>query len=293
MPKREINIIKFDGESSRVSKEDSPPYLFQKVENWRPSNIAGSLVKRTPYTNILTSGITSLQNMKEFQDANGGIQLVTVDNNAIEESVYSSGYGALAAPSNDERTSGKTVYGTQSHPIAFNNELRSGAGVNAATDYPFWYGYIAETKRFNDAVTITAGKYLDNQVYATPLKYLTNYSLSLDVFESKVTDTGAAEGNYRFWASPVYDGYQRGFPELLEDTDGAWIYSSEQIPSGTYGAVEMLFNVAAASASDYKRITAFDIFVQKIELNKPSETNITDGPIYFLERIDRFKTLRK
>jgi hypothetical protein len=142
-----------EGEASYVAPEDSPPYIFQKLENLRPAIKIGSAISRDPYTNVIYGGdpvqLSAFQTMKEFKDSNDGINLVIIDNDGIEESVYSAGYGTVAAIANDKRTASSTIYGDECNPVTFHDELRAGAGLNASTDRPFWYGYISRTRFCN------------------------------------------------------------------------------------------------------------------------------------------------
>jgi hypothetical protein len=287
MPKEVLEIDKIEGESAAIAKEDMPGYIVQKLENKRPAVKLGSAVSRDPYTNKITSGITTLQNMKEFTDANGDSRLVLIDNNTIRASVNSSGtYAATALITNDNRTSGSTVYGSQTHPITFNNEIRSGAGLNASTDRPFWLGYIEERARYTD-VTVAAGEYLENQIIKD--------SLVSTMFSDPTGQIGVGSNTNSLggWdkddgdkayimISPLIDDYQRGFPEIywpFDDEDALMnvLYDNTNI--------QLTFIISAANASKLTRVTGFDIFVIQTWGSVKSHKTSNTGVGYWVGRI--------
>jgi hypothetical protein len=189
--------------------------------------------------------------------------------------------------SNDERTAGSTIDGTNFYPIVADATLQSGAGISADTERPVWFGYIPERDRFNGAETISAGRYLDEQHNTsaldnlTTLPYTTGFGQGVfgaTAHVSRATGLGLGESFYALYAAPVYDGYQRGFPQFINSMK---IGTS----SPTYGSMEIYVWVAdAADALKSKRITAIDLFVATSATDIRGQFDSV--PAYFLERID-------
>jgi hypothetical protein len=221
--------------------------------------------------------------MKEYVNRNGDIVLAFMDGDTFKRSIYSGGaYGAVAAADNDERSGTPTIVGDSVNFVVADDALRFGAGINASTDLPAWHGYIPTRNRFADAVTITAGRYLDEQ-------YRANYfggagrimGMTLSVNDSDMTGRGIEAGTYHIFLSPVLDGYQRGFPEELEKTStNAW---SPIIYSGTKGSLDFVLARATADSDTFKRVTAIDVFVGIV-----SEARLASNVVEanFLERVD-------
>ena len=183
MSKPLYDIDQWGGQSSLIHKEKLPVALIQSIRNGILSKKLGVIKKRPRYANILTSGLTALNNMIEFVNQNDERILFIQDGTGVEKSIYSGGYGAIAAITNDERTGGSTI--NQIYPVLWRKELRSSAGMNAATDLPFWFGYIDAITRYPNATTpiaISAGRYLDIQFYNDAFT---------DLFKSGVTDFGS------------------------------------------------------------------------------------------------------
>lgn len=288
MAKDYLEIKTFDGLSTLMSKDNLPIRVAQEIVNLRPGHILGRAVKRKPYTNVLTSGLTSLKSLHEFKNKNDERLLVIMDGNTMERSVYSGGYGAIGSISNDERTAGSTIDGDNFLPTIANNELRSGAGISSATERPLWYGYTAAKNRYNSASTISAGRYLEDQYNASVLDDLftnTGTIFGEGIFEAvphtsrATTDSfGLTESHYSLYASPVYDGYQRGFPVFVTSMrigdDGA----------GNEGTMEMYLYIKQSDAQESKRLTAVDLFIANAEADIRGQFETV--PAYFLERID-------
>ena len=283
MPVIEIN--EFQGMNARIAKEKLPVVLFPKIVNLEMTQIEGYLRTRKGYKNIITSGLTALSNMTEFVDKNGTREIVLLDGSTLKRIPYSAGYGAVAAITNDERTAGATI--NTFKPVNKYSELRSGAGVNAATDYPMWYGYIKERDRFNGAETISADDYLDEQynkdalANLTTLPYTTGFgkgAFGATAHASRATGLGLDESYYALYAAPVFDGYQIGFPQFINSLK---IGSS----SPTYGSMEIYIWVAdVADALKSKRITHIDLFIAESATDVRGQFDSV--PAYFLERID-------
>jgi len=274
----EIVVDEHKGMNVHITPEKLPSYLYQKIHNLELSKKLGRMVKRKGYANILTTGLTTLKSMFEFVDRNDGRQILLQDGTGLEESVYSGGsYGAISAISNDERTAGSTV--NQAYPEFYSNEIRSGAGLNASTDLPFWYGYISRN-RFNDGVTITGGNYLDNQFYDSRLGDIF-FDWGVEEATSEVDEEDIDQGNYLVYVSPVIDGDQRGFPE----DDVVKGFANQQILKVAVDGkcIWLQCEISTSDNTSYPRLTAFDIFVAKsISLDEDP----INSPAYFLTRVD-------
>ena len=154
---------RIQGMNVAIHKKDVPSFVPTHIRNVESTQQFGVGRKRPLYKNVLTSLITALKGMFEFTDENDARTLLLQDGTAIKKSAYSGGYGAVAAfgASLDNRLGSATV--NQMYPILWKRAVRSGAGVNAATDNPFHISHIDEKKRFHDNVTIAAGQYLEDQ----------------------------------------------------------------------------------------------------------------------------------
>jgi len=286
----------FDGMITRIAPEKQPASILQLLHNYELAQIEGHLRKRKLTKALLTVGgaTPSVQNIAEFVDANGGRVLVINDagNSSLKESIYSGGYGAAAAISNDERGGG-TI--TALFPVTDFKELRSGCGVGNSTDYPIWYGYIPERDRFNGAITITAGRYIEQQEYrelydfgADPTGSDPPFYVDIGLETVDKTGIGLAAGTYTVFAAPVLDGYQRGFPTknvTLPDGNIIPIHTVRIAPSDSNA---YCLSIGLIWRGDFleslKRVTAVDIFVAYAD--DAIGGNIESVPAYFLERID-------
>jgi len=269
-----VKLDKYDGISTFVSKEDRKIEVMQSLINLRHGKILGRAAKRGGYSSILSSGLTTLKRMIEFKNKNASTLLMVMDGNTLKESVYSGGYGAIGAIANDERTAGSTIDGDNFNPIIVNKEMRSGAGISASTQLPVWYGYIAARDRFNGAETIAAGKYLDEQYRAESDFYTSFMSLSPQNVAGQISGSGLTTGKYAIYFSPVYDGYQRGFPTTVYK----WEVTSDDTAWG------LNVRILSADAADLPRITAIDVFIASS--SGTLKENLDVAPAYFLERID-------
>ena len=277
----EVRINEHRGMANQVAKEKLPTWLYQKIHNLELSKKLGRMVKRGGYANVLTTGLTTLNGMKEFTDNNGGRQILLQDGTGLEESVYSAGaYGAIAAIANDEREAGVAPTVTQMYPVLHEKVLRSGAGIAATHDHPFWYGYKDAYDRFKNVAAppsqIAAGKYLDDQFYGGNL-FSSFMSVTLAQSASQVASEGIPSGdNYFVYVAPVLDGYQRGLPEIDN-------IAKQLINGADYNALNLLLSLTAANYASHKRITAVDVFVAKATEGYLSDTDVY--PAYFLERV--------
>lgn len=286
MAKDAIEIRKFLGITTVLSKEDRPVELLQTLVNLRPNHILGRAVKRGGYASLLSTGITALKWIKEFKNKNDTALLMIQDGNTLKESVNTSGsYAAVGSISNDERTAGSTIDGDSFLPVIINKELRSGVGISAATQRPIWYGYIAARNRFNSAVTISAERYLDEQDARSVFK--DEIIIEMSDTPSDIADkTGAGldEGYYTIFASPVIDGYQRGIP--TDDPTQLAVafvdikYLHVDASSQTF---QVKVFVDSADIQKFKRVTAIDLFVA---YSADALNDFTNSPAYFLERVD-------
>ena len=267
----------FQGVMNIIAPENLPPYVFQKLINYEIAHEIGTLKKRPGYEEIIT-GETTLAEMLEWIDKNGGRQLFIQKGTTIRESVYSGGaYGALAAFTNDERTAGSTTY--RVYPVFYEKKIRTGAGINAATDLPMIAYYTDARSRFPNATAaaIPAGKYLSDQFM--------NDSVGEILFPNSINphtilktgETGPGAGTYLLYYAPVIDGYQLGFPR----NDFAAI-SEFTVTLAAGESFDVYLDVLAADKLKEKRITAIDVFVAQISTS-PEATKLYDS--YFLERI--------
>jgi len=261
--------------STLIEKSKLPAAVVQKIYNFELTKKFGVLKKRKGYGNVLTSGLTTLKSMLEFKDSNSNRVLFLQDDTSLEESVYSGGYGAIAAISNDERSASSTV--DQLYPVEHNNVIRSGSGTGS-NENAIWLGRIPERKRYNDAVTITAGRYLTDQI-------LNNALGSSKLWEQGggtiafvgMSKSALDAGSYVVLAAPVIDGYQRGMPEVIEVKPNV----------GSNGYFTHTVNIDSSNASKMKRITHIDYFVAQYSGAKafPDIDDVSDVA-YFLERVD-------
>ncbi len=191
---------RIQGMNVAIHKKDVPSFVPTHIRNVESTQQFGVGRKRPLYKNILTTGITALKGMFEFVDKNDVRSLVVQDGTAIKNSVYSGGYGAIASITTDKRAGSPTV--DQMFPVEWKKSIRSGAGLNATTDLPFWIGHIKAKGRFLDAVTIAAGKYLDIQSYdnnysvAPYLQSLKPSTVTYSLGTGKVADVGLDKGFY-------------------------------------------------------------------------------------------------
>jgi hypothetical protein len=268
--------------NNRISGEKIPEYLFPLLSNLEGSTKDGQLRKRKGYAVIKNSGITALSNMVEFVDRNGGRQVLLLDGTTLKEMPYSSGYGAVAAISNDERTSGSTV--NTFKPVKDRDEIRSGVGVDASTDRPIWYGYIPARSRQNSNSSISAGKYLAEQLVEKNSDVLGQVIKGgvINGNENYVSGSGfAVTKRFAVYAAPVIDGYQRGIPHLIDTVN----FSTESgLSSATQGTLYATIKILDAYLTEGKRITALDVFVA--ELDESNVENFEETPAYFLQRVD-------
>lgn len=264
---------KLDGMLTLIAKEKMPHYLFPEIVNWRIGEKIGRFIKRDPYTELQDQGtdanLAQVQGIIEFTDKNDSVLLVFLANATLRETAISGGsYGissGVSGGANDERTAGSTIAANIFNVLKFWNELRAGAG-NVSTERPWWHGYIAQRKRFNDSETISAGKYLDEMYPTDPLSTLfTNPYLTgggygqgdLGLIAMNLI-TGAPQtlsfGRWGLYAAPVFDGYQRGLPKFVhhikngDDTDAT-------------ANIIHLWVDDSSDALKLKRITHIDLFM--------------------------------
>lgn len=275
-----VKIETYDGITTAVSKEDRKVELLQTLVNLRHGKIRGRAVKRGGYSSILSSGLTTLKRMIEFKNKNASTLLMVMDGNTLKESVYSAGYGAIGAIANDERTGSASIDGDNFNPIIVNKEMRSGAGISAATQLPLWYGYIATRNIFNGGSSVTAGKYLDDQDYST--KFAANIDIALGVHAAGKTSAGLDAGYYTVYASPVLDGYQRGIPTNdITFVSGATTQNYIQVATGETLEIRVYIDTSVSYYT--QRLTGIDLFVAYAN---SSINDLINAPAYFLERID-------
>jgi len=272
-----FEVTEFSGMSQIIHKEKMPPYVFQVLRNYVPGKKLGALVKRNGYANILTSGLGSyIVNIIEFTDKNGTRQLVIVYDDGgtkyIKESIYSAGYQALTVLLN-YRTSGSTI--NTFFPVLHDNIIRSGSGLNASTDRPVWYGYLDAVTLFPRSglatYPISAGKYLCDQFpnFADAI-----FSIEISEVASPVTTAGLSAGKYYVYLSPVWDGYQKGFPVLHKAT-------SFEVTTDNY---TMMIVIRLNQNSDcLTRLRAIDVFVASVDNYGYQDSNLY--PAYFLQRL--------
>lgn len=278
-----LHIDRFEGMNNKIAGEKSPVYLFPKIVNLEFSSVDGHLRKRKGYAVLISTGLTALSNFVEFVDKNDSRQILLLDGTTLKEIPYSGGYGAVASITNDERTAGSTV--NTFKPVKDRNEIRSGAGINASTDRPFWYGYIPERDRFNDAVTITAGRYLDEQDALNILKnclIIEMTNTTSDIVDK--TDAGLDQGYYTVYIAPVIDKYQRGLP-TNDPTQlaAAFVTIKHLNVNASNKTFQIKVFVDSLDVQKFKRVTAIDIYVA---YSNNSYSDFTNSPAYFLERVD-------
>ncbi len=267
----------FRGMNSYIAKSGLPSYLLQHIENLDLTARFGFLKKRKGSKKIIDSGISDLKNIGEFEDLNGGVQLLIQDGTGLKESVVTAGAYAdpVTAIANDERTTGSLV--DEMYPIVHNNVLRSPAGVVSSAYRSFWFGYLKEQVRYENGgfpVTLSAGKYLEDQFLGNPLSTLIADS-SLSPADSQITEKGLESGDYIFYFSPVYTDGQRG------SQDSSLVLSRKQ--HYDYGSIYLLLKIAHADKELYPRIKAIDIFVALKTENALNEFDVY--PAYFLQRV--------
>jgi len=285
MSQKLYDINFWGGQSSLIQKEKLPVALVQSLRNGVLSKKLGVIKKRPRYADVLTTGLTDLKSMIEFINQNNERILLLQDGSDLERSIYSGGYGAIGAITNDERPGGSTI--DQMYPSLWRKEIRSGAGLNAATDEPFWYGYIPARTRFPNAsssVAIAAGRYADRQFYNDAFT---------DLFKSGVTDfgsgasqvatTGLTSDTYIIYMVPVLDGYQKGLP-YIDDDHSLYNRVALEIPQfDDYGFIRYTLQIPTANQSNLKRLTAIDVFVA--DVGEYGSSDLLKMPAYFLERI--------
>ena len=284
MPKRRITLDNFKGISTLFSTDSGPIAVLRTLINLRPDVKLGSLVKRGGYTSKLAAGLTSLKQILEFENKNGETLLMLMDGNTLEESVNTSGsYASVSAISNDERTAGSTIDGDCFSPVVVNKEIRAGAGNSASTERPIWYGYHGSKSRYNSAVSVSDGRYLDLQDYKGIIKstFLSDVNPSVGSNTNSSGGYSSANGKHLIaYASPVIDGYQRGFPFLLSPFVEGTDFPANTLYTNTN--LDLEIKIATANASLLKRITSIDIFVAQVNTKDDWENN----PAYFVGRID-------
>jgi len=277
-----VLLNNFAGMFSRIAKEKAPVFFMRELVNLRTSSIEGRLDSRKGAKALISAGITALANLAEFTDKGGNRQIVLLDGSSLRESAYSGGsYGAVGAIASDERSSGATV--NEFNPVVNRKELRSGAGVNASTDLPFWYGYIPARSRFNSVESISAGLYLDDLDQSQKLADL----ISIEIFPapSFKTDHEIDAGYYSVYAAPVFEG-QRGLPtkeETFLPTPLADIDYTEVGASALNKAISVEVQIADADKLKAKRITAIDLFIVR---SSGVDQDLENDPASFLERVD-------
>lgn len=272
-----LNIDKWWGVNTQIESEKKPIYVVEEQVNYELARKQGSLLRRKPYKNILTAGLTLLKNLFEFKNTNGDRQILIQDGTGLEESIYSGGaYQAITAIPNDERTGTPTV--DQMYPVLYENVVRSGAGLNAATDLPFRYGYEAERKRFKDAVTIAAGKYLEDQGYGIDGLLTYNSALSVLAISNNSSPSIGGFGETTkivIYASPVLEDGQQGFPIKSIGTD--------LVISGLLGATqtfEVNLYIDNTTPQILKRIVAIDLYYARVD----DIGNVENELAYFFHR---------
>lgn len=282
----QLNIDRHEGMSALIAKEKLPGYIYQKIHNLELSKKLGRLVKRRGYKVVQPlpgiAGFTDVKAVSEFVNRNDDRLLIAQDGTALKESVYSGGqYGNAAVIANDERTAGSTI--DQAYPLVFSNELRSGAGISAAANRPFWYGYIEERKRFNDAVTITAGKYLDEQFYNDRISNLKRRIYNTGSYNSTVTGAGLTGGKYKIYIVPVLDAYQKLFP--IKDTIISAYGYLEYVNVSANHTMMLQLKVPETIELDNIRLTGCYVFVARID-DASSNFEGDFYPSYYLDYVD-------
>ena len=285
MSKPLYDIDQWGGQSSLIHKEKLPVALIQSIRNGILSKKLGVIKKRPRYANILTSGLTALNNMIEFVNQNDERILFIQDGTGVEKSIYSGGYGAIAAITNDERTGGSTI--NQIYPVLWRKELRSSAGMNASTDLPFWYGYIDAITRYPNStapIAISAGRYLDIQFYNDAFTDLFKSGVTdFGSYVSKVSNVGLTSNRYVMYLVPVMDGYQKGLPYTADDHS---LYNRVALGISNFddfGSIWYNLQIPTANQSDLKRLTAIDVFVA--DISDYGTDDLLKSPAYFLERV--------
>ena len=275
-----LEIRKFDGESARIANEDKPDYLFQKIENLRPSVKAGSAIKRDPYTTKYESGTLSLQTMKEFKDKNGTATLAVIGGDEFKIKINSG--GTYATGSFTDNNDG-TIDGDNAELASFNNELRAGVGTRTAGngDKPLWYGYIESASRYKDAATISADEYLEEQ-FPEPTAFI----FDIGQTTTSLTTQYVPQGSYRLYASVLLDGYQKKIVPLSYLTDSTDIDTDDKT---IYGIVTILDSDISDLSKVSPRITAIDIFIGYYSgkgMQALKDEYDDNMPGYYLEQIE-------
>ena len=263
----------FQGVMNMFSPENLPPYIFQKLINYEIAHEIGKLKKRDGYGEVIT-GQTGLTEMKELVAKNGARLLGIQKDTSFYESVYSGGsYGALSRvdlQSNDYRYQYPYYPGAgtepsiyRMYPHVYQYILRSGAGINAVTDLPIWYGYIDAQTRYPDATSesIAAGRYMTEQLlYKDLLKFVITFAASEQSCYSTILglnkDTTIAK-KVTYYAVPVYDGYQIGFPSLENDPT---TIQTVNVPSANNASHMIQLSMRSGKQDDLPRLTHIDIF---------------------------------
>ena len=280
-----IILDRFSGASTFASKEDRQIDVLQEIVNLRPHVKPGRAIKRSPYTDKITSGLTSLQSMIEFQNKGDQQILFLVDTNTFKESIATgSSYSAPALLTADERTAGSTVDGNSFFPQIINNEIRAGAGNSVSTERPVWFGFLHSRNRFSNNVTISSGRYLDEQNYIDKLEELCD-SASFTELRNDVVGTGfSLPSNFIVCFSAVVDEYQKIFPDDVIAA-AKYIETSAYTESALMGTITVLDSDKTKS----KRITAIDVFIAKKDSSQFLDFDPTIDNFKFLTRIDMNK----
>jgi hypothetical protein len=292
------------GVSNFIADENKPIFIFKNLVNLEPARTYGRLRKRPGYGNIIT-GQTGLTDMIEVINRNDERILGIQKSVNFYESVYSGGYGALAqvdgVAAKDFRyhypydaqgnvsANPPTIYDLRQN--VFERVIRSGAGLDDVDNIPIWYGYIDEQVRYADATskTLAAGRYLCEQLLHTnTLKYVailganqaTCYSTQLGL------NAGETLTHYLFYyAVPVYDGYQMGFPCLWYEVSAVSVLD---YPSANNASHRIYLSIRDDNYDAIPRLTHIDIYVTdflpaNVNTGSAQETPLREA--YFLERI--------
>jgi len=160
---------KLDGMLTILAQEKKPLYLFTKIVNWQIAEKIGRFIKRKPYANKKTtssdSNLTNIKGMVEYTNKSDATELVVQTGTSLRKLVVTAGtYAnstAISGSGQDERTSGSTM--NTYYPLSIHKSIRSGAGITASTQRPWWYGYIYPQNRFNDNTSIVGNSFLYDQ----------------------------------------------------------------------------------------------------------------------------------
>ena len=203
----------FQGVAKIISPQDLPPYVFQNLINFTPNHQLGKLVKRDRYQTLNDEDVNDAVKCVEFQDSNGGrILLLLIDDDSFEEMIYTSSYAAPTAIT-DARISGKTL--DTFFPLNFQNVVRSGAGINAATDYPMWYGYIPQQDRFPVQLlnlAVTTSTIFSQTLSASPVDVTYNGTL---LTKETVSPTTPGTNEWGYSGGSVYVNIGIAITKLL------------------------------------------------------------------------------